>query len=658
MSVVKMNKVTIIGLESEKENLLSQLMELGVVELRDQSEKLLTSEWAAVTRKDGNEDAVAEWEGRLNRVQTAMDAMERYDKAKKPLFKSRRAITEQEYESVLAKQDEIDQEIDRVVGLYDSWNEKKTEENSLVSAQASLMPWTSYDLPLELTETRCVKVICGVVPAVTDIQEIREQLTGVSEETELSVLGHDEEQQYLNVLCMKADEDAVWGVLKGHGFTTAQFKDMTGTVSQNLERLNRELEACRNAQKELEEQLSKAAEGKDEIRCYYDSLTIGRDQAKASESLLRTNQAFCLDGWMIADKQKEVEAIVEANGAICEVTEPEPKEETPILLKNSTLITPFESITGMYALPKSYEVDPTPIFALFYFIFYGMMFADVGYGALLFGGCVFFIKKYHLEGTSYKLLKTLSYCGISTMIWGVLFGGFFGDAIGVIASTFFGLNISFEPLWVDPLESLMMLLVFSCVLGTIHLFVGMGIKAYMYIKDGKIMDAISEVFAWYIFIIGLAMLLFGGSLFAGASNIGKYLAIIGAIIIVGAPLVRNKGVTKLLGLWDLYGVTSYLADILSYSRLLALGLASTVIAQVFNQLGSLFGSGIVLVIVFIVIFVIGHTLNFAINALGSFVHASRLQYVEFFGKFYEGGGDEFQPFAKKTKYVKIVKEDN
>ena len=181
----------------------------------------------------------------------------------------------------------------------------------------------------------------------------------------------------------------------------------------------------------------------------------------------------------------------------------------------------------------------------------------------------------------------------------------------------------------------------------------------MQIRDGKLVDAIQEVFAWYLLIVGAALFLFGSSLFAGAVTIGKYMAIVGAVIIVGFPMVRGKGIGKLLGLWDLYGATSYLADILSYSRLLALGLASAVIAQVFNKLGSLFGGlpVVLAAILFLLIAAIGHVLNFAINALGAYVHASRLQYVEFFGKFYEGGGDEFQPFAKNTKYMKIVKEE-
>ena len=652
-----MNKLSIIGLESDKESLLTRLMELGAVELKDQSEKLLEEDWAAITCRDGNEDRVSILESKLAEVQTVLDAIARYDTAKKPLFKTRKPITDAEYAAVLGDGQKIREEVDRILKLYDSWNEYRSEENVITSAKASLKPWTSYELPLDMNETRWVRVLCGVIPIVSDATALKAQVAEVSEATEVTICSMDEEQQYLSVLCMKADEEAVTDVLKGFGFTVTVFKDMEGTVSQNLERLDARQKELEQMRKELESQIGQAAALKENIQYYYDSLIIERDKAEAYESLLKTKKAFCLEGWMIADKQAEIEKIVEDCECICEITEPEKDEETPILLKNADIVVPFEAITSMYALPRSYEVDPTPIFSAFYFIFFGMMFADMGYGAVLAIACFAVLKMYKLEGTGYRLIKCLGYCGISTFIWGALFGGFFGNLLTLIASTFFGVEFTIKPLWFDPLSDPMKLLIFSCVLGAVHLFIGMGIKAYMQIRDGKILDAISEVFAWYAFIVGAALLLFGGDLFAGATVIGKWLAIAGAAIIVVFPAIRNKGIGKLLGLWDLYGCTGYLADILSYSRLLALGLASAVIAQVFNQLGSLFGNGIVGAILFVVIAVVGHVINFAINALGSYVHTSRLQYVEFFGKFYDGGGDDFRPFAKKTKFVKIVKEE-
>ncbi len=657
MSIVKMKHLSIIGLESDKEAMLSCLMELGAVELKDQSSKLLDQDWASIVHRDGEADRVALTEGELARVQVALDTLERYDTAKKPLFSTRKPITDAQYKAVLGDEEKIRQNVQHIVELHEEWNLCRTEENAIDSSCVALKPWSAYDLPLEMTETKTVMISCGVIPAVADVETLKKQVTKVNEATEVTVLGRDEEQIYLNVLCLKADEEAVLDVLKGYGYSVAAFKGMIGTVSENFARLDARKQELKKQEADIEEKIRQSLIHKEEICYYSDSLRIARDQAKASEQLLRTQKAFFLDGWLIAEREEELKAAVESCQCICDIRDPEKGEETPVLLKNVDALAPFEANTSMYALPRSYEVDPTPIFAVFYFIFFGMMFADMAYGLLLAGACFTLLKLYRMEGTGYRLIKCMGYCGISTFIWGALFGGFFGDLISVVSGTFFGHEITITPLWFDPLSNPMKLLIFSCVLGTVHLFVGMGIKAYMQIREGKWLDAISEVFAWYAFIIGAALLLFGSSLFAGATVIGKWMAIAGAAIIVGAPLIRNKGIGKLLGLWDLYGCTGYLADILSYSRLLALGLASAVIAQVFNQLGSLAGSSIIGVIFFVLVALIGHSLNFAINALGSYVHTSRLQYVEFFGKFYEGGGDEFRPFEKKTKFVNIIKED-
>lgn len=637
-----MNKLSVIGLESEKAAVLSELQRLGVVELSDQSDKLSDAEWASIVRRDSEEDRVSRLDGELAQVDTVLDTLSRYDEEKKPLFAMRKPMTETEYAGLLQKPEIVQKRVEELAARIEQWNEKKTEENTIVSQQAALTPWMSYELPLELSATKTVRVMYGVIPAVTDAEAMRKAVTDISESTEVQILGKDAEQQYLSVLCMKADEDAVTDAIKSLGFTSVTFKDMTGTAQENMSRLSSRLEEVKAEQKELETGFVIPKEEKDLIRAYHDEVTVQRDRAKIGERLLATKKAFYFDGWVPAESQDEVLKVLDAHDCWHDIRIPEKGEETPTLMKNNSLVYPVQSITELYSLPKSYEVDPTPIFAVFYVIFFGMMFADIAYGLILAGLCFFALKKYKLEGMAFRLVKTLFYCGISTAIWGVLFGGFFGDMISI------------KPLWMNPLENAMFILAFSCILGVIHLFVGMGVKAYMQIREGQIFDAISDVFIWYVFIIGLALLLFGDSyVAAGSGNIGKWMAIIGAVWIVGCEFIRGKGIGKLLGLWNLYGTTSYLADILSYSRLLALGLASAVIAQVFNMLGRMVGKGVVGVIAFIVIAVIGHTVNFLINALGSFVHASRLQYVEFFGKFYEGGGTPFRPFARNTKYVKI-----
>lgn len=657
MAIVKMSKLSVIGLEADKADLFDALMDLGVVELNDAGPKLLSEEWTEIVCRDGNEDEVSELEGRISQVQMILDMISRYDTEKKPLFAVRKSVSRQEYDEVLKDGEGIENAVRELSALYEEWNEQKSQENVIVSTRASLMPWMSYELPVEVNETGYVRILCGVIPAVADAQEMKRKAAEVSEATEIRVIFKDQELQYLNIWYMKADEEAVQDVLKTYGFVATVFKDMTGTISENVTKLNEQLTQVQEEQEKLETQFAEAGQRKQELQYYYDGLLMARDKAKVSEQLLKTEKAFYFDGWVISKQKENVEKVLKEKGCYYEFTEPEKDEETPVLLENNSIVTPFETVTDLYSLPSSKEIDPTPIFSAFYFIFFGMMFADMGYGILLAGACFIALKLIKLEGLAYKLIKMLAFCGISTFIWGALFGSFFGDIITVVSGTFFGHEIFIKPLWFDPLSDPLKLLIFSCVIGGVHLFLGMGVKAYLLIRDGKILDAVEQVFVWYAFLIGVVLLLFGGSLFPGATNIGKWLAIIGAAGIVGIPVVTGKGVGKALGLWNLYGCTGYLGDVLSYSRLLALGLASAVIAQVFNALGGMLGHGIIAVIGFILIAIIGHVFNFAINALGTFVHASRLQYVEFFGKFYEGGGVAFKPFKKNTKYVNIVKEE-
>ena len=261
------------------------------------------------------------------------------------------------------------------------------------------------------------------------------------------------------------------------------------------------------------------------------------------------------------------------------------------------------------------------------------------------------------------------YCGISTLIWGILFGGYFGNIVDIVSQKFFGTTITVPALWFIPLNDPMKLLMYSMLFGMIHLFVGLGIKGYMCLKEKKIMDFFCDVVLWFMLLIGLILMLLPSEIFSSISQIqivfpdavnlvAKGLAIAGAvgILLMSGRDKKNPALRLALGAYDLYNITGWLSDVLSYSRLLALGLATGVIASVINQMGSMLPNNIAGVILFLVIFVIGHTLNLAINLLGAYVHTNRLQFVEFFGKFYEGGGRAFHPFTPDTKYVDVKEE--
>ena len=337
--------------------------------------------------------------------------------------------------------------------------------------------------------------------------------------------------------------------------------------------------------------------------------------------------------------------------------DPEEGETVPVLMHNSSMAYPFEAITEMYSLPDYRGVDPTKYFALFYAMFFGIMLSDAGYGIVMAVACFIILKKFSLEGMTYKMIKMFFLCGLSTVFWGALFGGWFGDFFQVAAKVIFNKEITIEPIWFNPIEDPTRMLIWSLVFGVIHLFLGMGIHAAMLIKRGRWKDAVFDVFSWYMVILGGVMWLAGGSISAALVKPGMYITLAGATILILTGGRNKKGIGKITGgLSSLYSITSYVSDILSYSRLLALGLATGVIASVVNTMGSLAGGGIWGTIVLLIVFVAGHSFNMAINALGAFVHSSRLQYIEFFGKFYEDGGEEFEPLKKNTKYVRLMND--
>ena len=428
-----------------------------------------------------------------------------------------------------------------------------------------------------------------------------------------------------------------------------------------MHRYEKEIEKNEKNIAEDEEILKKLVAYREHIEFLYDSLMMRRDRARVVGDMISTEMVFYFDGWMPAKAQPEVEALLKEYEFYYNIEEPDPDDESvPVLLQNNSIVTPFEAVTGMYSLPGRHDIDPTAILAPFYFLFFGLMLSDAAYGLILTTLCAIILKKYKLEGTTHRMIKMFMFCGLSTFMWGALFGGWFGNFFTVAAKTFFGKEFVIKPLWFDPLSEPMRLLVVSLILGAVHLFVGMGVQAYMDIKDGRLLDALFDIGLWYLLLIGIVLFAFGGKLGEGAVGIGKIMAIVGAVGILLTGGRKKKGIFGKLtgGLGSLYGITSYLSDVLSYSRLLALGLATGVVAQVFNTLGSLAGGGIAGSILLIVVFAFGTVFNIAINALGAFVHSCRLQYVEFFGKFYTGGGRPFAPFERKTKYIKILKEGN
>lgn len=436
-------------------------------------------------------------------------------------------------------------------------------------------------------------------------------------------------------------------------FNRIRFPDFNLTASECTENLEKKLLSLKIDLETFENKLHEISnDNYDNVRKLIDILTNKKNLCAVKNNVVATDTCFVLEGWFPEDRESELSELLDKHLCYYEISEPYENEEPPVKLKNNAITEPFEAITEMYSLPKYRGVDPTFMVAPFYFLLFGMMLSDAGYGIVMSIACFVGLKLFDMTKDLRRMLKLFMFCGISTTFWGFMFGTFFGDAVGVVSSTFFGVDISLKPIWFDPVSDPLTMLVVSFAVGLLHILAGLGMKAYMLIKQKKWADALFDVGFWMFLLIGLPAIVFGGVL----SVIGIVLSV-GSVL--GLVLTQGRKETNIIkkitsGFMSLYDITGYLSDILSYSRILALGLSTGVIGSVFNKLGSLGGSGFIGSLFFIIIFIIGHSLNFALCALGSYVHSSRLQFIEFFGKFYEAGGRKYKAFGIESKYTDIV----
>ena len=661
MAAVEMRKITVIGLNSGRAPFIYELMHLGVVEINSQEGIVNDEDWMPDIFRTSNSADVSRLEGDIIRVSTALEAIAKYDPAKKPLLITRKEMGREEFIAYMNKvRTDTERNMDKAIAAYKVINDGKAEINNLRTLITGLQPWEKLDIPLEMNETEYASVIHGVTGAKVQSGQLMTAVTESVPSAIVQEVGADKQQKYFSIILLKEEKDALYEALRPFNFSAISMADQKGTPAEAIHRYEKRIEEIEASIAENEKVLAELSPARKDIEFLYDLLVTQRDRARIVGEMLSTDTVFYFDGWMPARAQAEVEELLKRYEFYYDIQEPDAEEEVPVLLHNSSVATPFEAVTNMYSLPSRKDIDPTTILAPFYFIFFGMMLSDAAYGIILSALCFFVLKKYKPEGTIYKMFKMFFYCGISTFIWGALFGGWFGNFFTVAADTLFGKEFAIDPLWFNPLEEPMRLLIFSLILGAIHLFIGMGIQAYMYIRDGQAVDAICDIFLWYVLLIGLVLFAVGGMAAPVLTTVGKIMSIVGAVGIFATGGRKKKGVIGKItgGFGALYGITSYLSDVLSYSRLLALGLATGVVAQVINTLGSLAGGGVLGAVILTVALVFGTIFNLAINALGAFVHSCRLQYVEFFGKFYTGGGREFRPFARKTKYVKIVKDQD
>lgn len=670
MAVLQMRRISICALKKNRKAILERLQELGAVEidvrLEDDSgyDQMDTSGYRA------------SFEKQANAADQAVEVLDRYVPLQKSLLSSlagKELRSRNVMREVEAKKDEKTAKVSKILELDKQVAENKAEILRLQTQKESLMPWISLDVPMNFKGTKKTRVLIGTMPSQTTVETIENAIASKSEEPiayEAEILSRDKDYVYLTFLCLKQDVQPLEEILRTIGFARP-----SGTVAEIPVKMQEEIDGKVQELEEkitvLEELIREFADSREDIELISDYYRTRAEKYRVLGKLPQTKYTFALSGYVVASEAERVKEELEQKfQASVELEEMKEQEEPPVVLKNNRFSEAVEGVLASFGMPHKGEVDPTVITSLFYVFLFGLMLSDAAYGLIMVIACGIVLKKFpRMEASLRKSIKLFYYCGYSTLFWGVMFGGYFGDAVDVISRVFFHHEVSIPPLWFAPLADPMKLLMYSWLFGVIHLYAGLGMKGYICLKDKKYVDFFCDVVLWFCLLTGLILILLPTELFGAIAGsmivfpaplhfLGKALAIIGAvgILLMSGRANKNPGVRIALGAYDLYNITGWMSDVLSYSRLLALGLATGVMASVFNQMGSMGGDSVVGVILFIVVFLIGHTFNMAINLLGAYVHTCRLQYVEFFGKFYEGGGKAFEPFKQNTKYFEF-KED-
>ena len=634
-----MKHLRLLGMESEREALLKTMQDLECVEIShiDGSEEALKT---GLAKPDDRALLNAQEESRAYRA--ALAALDRFAPEKKGLFRKRQGVSrasffdEENERQARAAAEAINADMRRL-------GEIESERTKNEALRASLAPWLAVDAPLDSTDG-VLSLLFGTVGAtVTDdaLRALSDSLSGLLTWQQAS---SDKTLRYLLIACHKSVKEQALSALRELGFSTVSFRGLCGTAEENDKKLEAALAALESERRKIERRVERFGGNRETLLEASDRAAILLRREEAKSRLVETDKVFLLEGWLPADRCTALEKALEPFTCAVETREPAEDEypQVPVQLRNNKLTRPLNMVTEMYSLPAYGTLDPNPLMAPFFILFYGIMMADMGYGLLMMIASVIIGKRYRPKGTSGELFSLLGLCGLSTFIVGAMTGGFFGDFLTQLVAIVSPGTVFTLPKLFDPLDDLTMILIGSMALGVVQIITGMAISLIEKCKRKKFLDAFFEEITWWIVFLGIAL---------AVLKKGTAVLYLGCALVLLGPIVQGKGWGKLTGIFgSIYNhVTGYFGDILSYTRLMALMLAGSVIAQVFNMLAAMPGN----VIAFLIISMLGNAMNFGLNLLGCYVHDLRLQCLEFFNKFYVDGGKPFRPMTLDTEYVDL-----
>ncbi|MGD9887387.1 MAG: V-type ATP synthase subunit I [Bacilli bacterium] len=619
--IVPMKKVHIVALKEDQKALLMSIQKSGELMLVSSTDVIL------------DEDAYLE-ENIIQRTEKSMRFLKKFQEKQK-LFSNYHEV---DYDTFISTDPKREQLLEQVEQAEEQLQLLKNENDSLKETILFLKVWSNLDLPLnKLAFSKYVNIHLGFSEAKNIVA-----LTNLIQDAggEINLFETNSEGQALMIANYFEDDQAIMEKVRLLGFNEITLPNEPYLVSELIAQKQNKINENDQLIVSVTEEMQRLSKQMTELKLLSDQMATVSEIKKAP--LQKTLSTIYLEGWVREDRQK---ALIKAIEEVTDVYDmaffnPSPDETPPTVTKNNRFITAVETITDMFAKPNPNEVDPNPMMSFWYWIIFGIMMADVGYGIVMIGMFYALIKLMKPKGNSLKLFKVLIFCGITTIIWGVLFGSYFGA--------------TWNPILLEPMKKPLELLIMSLIIGALHVISGLLVKIYANIKNKQYFAAFADQVSWIFVIVGLGMLFL-----PKFAQIGQILALVGAGLILIFAGRKNKNLLGRLGsgLYSLYGATGYMSDILSYSRILALSLSTAVIGMVMNMLAGMVQGSIIGFVFSIGIYLVGHVFNLVMGLLSAYVHDSRLQYIEFFGKFYEGGGYEFKPLSLKLKHINQVNEN-
>ena len=657
MAILKMKRLRLMIARSQKDDLLRALIRLGCVQFSE-----LEDEVQSLENLHRAESDVMKLKSDHASLLRAVDLLGKYAPEKKPLLS---AMPEVEGEELLGAEglDEMLSLAGEIIAADERIRRIGSEESRERAVIESLEPWLGLDLPLDVDGTERSSVLLGSIPVKVPLDKVREAIEAVTEESELFEVSADKKASYVMIVCAKEAFGEIQEALRAFDFTAQSFTGMSAPAKTCSARCQSVLEKLAKEKAACEASIVEKAEKRDELKLAADRMEAQLAMAEAADLSLSTDDVALMQGWVPAEKEAALEEILSRYDCAWECEDPSEEDypEVPVSLKNNKITNALNMVTEMYSLPAYGTVDPNPLMAPFFILFYGLMMADIGYGLIMIAAALVALKKRKPRGGSLAFCQLLLYGGIATAAMGVLTGAFFSDVPYQLVHLF-NPKSTWPGLWhlFSPETDSNLVLYGSLVLGMLHLNTGMVVSAVQKVKNGDKAGALFEEGSLWIILVG-GLLLAADMMIVKNSALhyaGLAVLIVGAVMLLFGAGRNARGFGKVTAAFGcIYNTaTGWFGDVLSYSRIMALMLAGGVVGKVFNTVAVMpaqsSGVNVFTMLAFVIIFVLGHAINFALNILGCYVHDLRLQCLEFFGKFYSDGGKPFRPLKFGGKYVR------